>query len=340
MGQVKSKYGKDSESDSAINSVLSKANNVINKVKNSLPKKKVQSKAEKTIKEDKKEEKKEKALKPQLHPTQMTQKKRERVCIAKELSLSQNETNPQELKNYVPPGDLSKTSVDPKTKIDLEKKMNPYYDGKEQPKVGSNPDVAKELQDESQETGGKFADRIAEDNKRELVQKNMTTAQIESESATNLYKNDPVFDPMSNSQIENVLIWKEAMTKKYKEGDKETEIKMGGNTTHQNFLLVYHPQCSHCQSMREDWVKLSQKIQQNKLPLNILAVNDGNKEYKKVLPGNLNIEYYPYILLLKNDKDQSVVEFNSDKEGEKEKQFDYNLTGFENFLKANAIQGI
>ena len=78
---------------------------------------------------------------------------------------------------------------------------------------------------------------------------------------------------------------------------------MGGNSTHQNLLLVYQPQCPHCQQMKEEWIKLSQTIVQNKVPVNILSINDGIKGYEKILPGNIKIQYYPMILLLKNDQE-------------------------------------
>lgn len=60
-------------------------------------------------------------------------------------------------------------------KVDLEKKFNPYYNGKQEQSTGSsNVDVPRELQDEGQEFGGKFADRIADENRKELVSKIMT----------------------------------------------------------------------------------------------------------------------------------------------------------------------
>jgi len=69
--------------------------------------------------------------------------------------------------------------------------------------------------------------------------------------------------------------------------------------------------------------------------LNILAVNDGIESYRKYLPGNLSIEYYPTILLLKNDKDMTAVEFNAEEEASKEKiQYEMNFNGFMLFLKA------
>lgn len=55
--------------------------------------------------------------------------------------------------------------------------------------------------------------------------------------------------------------------------------------------------------MKNDWITLSQQIFQKKAKINMLSINDGITDYKKMLPGNLKIEYYPYILLLKNDKD-------------------------------------
>lgn len=107
------------------------------------------------------------------------------------------------------------------------------------------------------------------------------------------------------------------MTKEFKnaqDSGKASNVTMGGNQTHQNLLLVYNPQCDHCMKMKDDWITLSNKINAKKVPLNVLAINDGIKEYEKQLPGNLQIEYYPMVLLLKNDQDQSVVEFNEEKQ--------------------------
>lgn len=84
-------------------------------------------------------------------------------------------------------------------KVDLEKKFNPYYDGNQEKSTGSNPDMPRELQDEGQESGGKFADRIAEDNRKELLAKIMTQQQIDEELKTSFFKDAPVFEPMTNS---------------------------------------------------------------------------------------------------------------------------------------------
>merc|ERR1712100_734166 len=99
------------------------------------------------------------------------------------------------------------------------------------------------------------------------------------------------------------------MTADYKQGNEQKTIKMQGNATHQNLLLVYHPQCKHCQAVRSDWIQLAQTIVDKKVPVNVLAINDGQTSYKKLLPGNLKIDYYPLVLLLKNDQEQTAVEF-------------------------------
>lgn len=83
----------------------------------------------------------------------------------------------------------------------------------------------------------------------------------------------------------------------------------------------------------------------------MLSVNDGIQEYKKQLPGNLKIDYYPYILLLKNDKEQSAEEFNSqeaevdplhaqgNQQQQKAPKYEYNLQGFSTFLKDQGVKG-
>jgi hypothetical protein len=132
----------------------------------------------------------------------------------------------------------------------------------------------------------------------------MSAEQMHEEEQTSFFKDAAVFELHSNSQINSVISWQDLPSKKFKTADgKEAELKMGGNSTHQNLLLVYHPKCGHCKALKDNWIHLSQKIQQEKIALNLLAINDGIQGYKKQLPGNLKVEYYPYILLLKNDKE-------------------------------------
>lgn len=88
----------------------------------------------------------------------------------------------------------------------------------------------------------------------------MSAEQMQEEEKTSFFKDAAVFELRSNSQINSVISWEELPSKKFKSDGKETEIKMGGNATHQNLLLVYHPKCGHCKAMKDEWIKLSQKI--------------------------------------------------------------------------------
>lgn len=78
---------------------------------------------------------------------------------------------------------------------------------------------------------------------------------------------------------------------------------MGGNKTHSNLLMVYHPKCKASQALKAHYAKLASEIYDKKVSVNVLAINDGMKDYRKILPGNLAIHYYPMVFLLKNDED-------------------------------------
>ena len=63
--------------------------------------------------------------------------------------------------------------------------------------------------------------------------------------------------------------------------------------------------------------------------MNVIAINDGSKT-KKVIPGTFEVQGYPSILLFKNDKDQSLVEF--DPEGPKVNEFPFTADGLNSFI--------
>lgn len=91
-----------------------------------------------------------------------------------------------------------------------------------------------------------------------MISKAMSPEQMQEEEKTSFYKDAPVFELKSNSQIDSVINWTELPSKKFKSAEgKDSEIKMGGNVTHQNLLLVYHPKCGHCKAMKDEWIKLS-----------------------------------------------------------------------------------
>ena len=89
----------------------------------------------------------------------------------------------------MPLGDVAK----PDTKalhIDLEKKFNPMYDGKDAPSTGPNLDLPKELQDPAKST---------------------------SQKSSNFYDGLPVFE-LAEHQIESVLTGKELAKASLKNG--------------------------------------------------------------------------------------------------------------------------
>jgi hypothetical protein len=61
----------------------------------------------------------------------------------------------------------------------------------------------------------------------------------------------------------------------------------------------------------------------------VIAINDGSQT-KKVIPGTFEVQGYPSVLLFKNDKDQSLVEF--DPEGPKVNEFPFTAAGLNSFI--------
>lgn len=78
--------------------------------------------------------------------------------------------------------------------------------------------------------------------------------------------------------------------------------------------------------------------------VNMIAVNDG-ADFRKKLPGNIGeVGYYPSIFLFQNNKEQSVIEFNPEKDMGKSDskaqtaQFDLNYDGLMKFLTTNGVK--
>ena len=80
-----------------------------------------------------------------------------------------------------------------------------------------------------------------------------------------------------------------------------------------NLVMIYRPDCKYSTDMRKHFSDLSYLVAQNKSSnLNMIGINDGlSPEYHKIMPGNVQITYYPMILLFKNDPWMSIEEFNA-----------------------------
>ena len=51
--------------------------------------------------------------------------------------------------------------------------------------------------------------------------------------------------------------------------------------------MVYNPGCKHCQDMKSEWIKLAEKVQTTGMNINMIAINDGQSDARKKLPGNI-----------------------------------------------------
>ena len=161
-------------------------------------------------------------------------------------SLSQNSTNKtsQVIENYVPEGDVAKKAKPGDKqglKVDLEKKFNPMYNGKDAPSTGPNLDLPKELQDKEKAT------------------------QTQTQRESNFYNGLPVFQLEANAH--NVLSGKELANLTLKNG---TILTMDAKLP--SFVFVYSPSCGHCKNMKDEWLKLSHLSSK----INIMAINGEN----------------------------------------------------------------
>lgn len=83
----------------------------------------------------------------------------------------------------------------------------------------------------------------------------------------------------------------------------------------QNFVMVYNPGCKHCEEMKPEFSKLAEHVQKSGMNINMIAINDGQNDARKKLPGNIGeVDYYPAVFLFKNDKEQSAIEMNPEKD--------------------------
>jgi thiol-disulfide isomerase/thioredoxin len=98
-----------------------------------------------------------------------------------------------------------------------------------------------------------------------------------------------------------------------------------------NLVMVYHPNCKHSRNFKPEYLKLAEHVVYEKLNVNVFAINDGfAPEVKRSLPLFSEIQYYPTILLYRNDDKNTVIEFNP---SSKEEQYAFNRIGIFSFLK-------
>ena len=91
-----------------------------------------------------------------------------------------------------------------------------------------------------------------------------------------------------------------------------------------NLVMVYHPNCKHCQDFRNEYLKYAYEIYPTKKDINVIAVNDGFANLvSKQLPGFPQISYYPTVVLY--SPDGSIKEFNP----EGKEQFPFTFDGLQ-----------
>jgi thiol-disulfide isomerase/thioredoxin len=66
-------------------------------------------------------------------------------------------------------------------------------------------------------------------------------------------------------------------------------------------VLVYHPQCIHCQMMREAWDNMKTQLQKKNKPCNIYEINAENLD-RNIHPITRNVEGFPTIMNVNNGK--------------------------------------
>lgn len=142
---------------------------------------------------------------------------------------------------------------------------------------------------------------------------------------------------------------KKLLKRDFKNGDgKVQKIEMKSNShvgaENMNLVMVYHPTCKYSIEMSKHFSALANVVNKGNMKLNIVGINDGiGATYRKELPGNAQINYYPMILLFKNDATMSISEFNPNDEtqGQVSSQKDelpFNFDGLKMFLQKEGFK--
>lgn len=173
------------------------------------------------------------------------------------------------------------------------------YNGKQEKAVGKNLEVPKEMEDKQEKDHVKDI--------RSTMMHDLTASEAEREHQTNFFNNDPVFQPSNNMEIGEVVLGKKMLKREYtdRKGQKQS-IEMKSNShvgaKNMNLIMIYHPRCKFSTDLKKYFAELSHTVAEQKVKLNVIAINDGLvPEYRKFMPGNVQITYYPMVLLFKND---------------------------------------
>lgn len=116
---------------------------------------------------------------------------------------------------------------------------------------------------------------------------------------------------MSKSEctLEMAEQWKENLPDFYEEGcgvtnlngkDAVSRIKSTSHADNKlDFLIEYHPECRHCSFMVDDVKKLASTVKEQKMNVNILAVNmsKSNRLQRKIL----DVASFPQLRLYTTD---------------------------------------
>jgi hypothetical protein len=98
--------------------------------------------------------------------------------------------------------------------------------------------------------------------------------------------------------------------------------------------------------MAKHFTNMANVVHKGNMKLNLIGINDGlAPAYRKELPGNAQINYYPLILLFKNDATMSINEFNpqtdeTQNEGQvsSQKELPFNFDGLKMFLEKEGFK--
>ena len=107
-----------------------------------------------------------------------------------------------------------------------------------------------------------------------------------------------------------------------------------------NLVMVYHPTCKYSIEMAKHFTALANVVNKGNMKLNLIGINDGlAPTYRKELPGNAQINYYPMILLFSNDATMTITEFNPPlEENSHSQELPMNFDGLKMFLQKEGFK--